>query len=169
MSDDTGRSGAGEGSADAPPDLLDAYRRAFGERHQEWLAVLTRNAARLAQREYSLHWLDTERAAWGPRATPSRRGLTFADINQIPPYGEIPEQAVFRNFAARGSVREPYAGEMPVLDDYVLLDRHEVWADNVIALYEEAKARQWNATRDIPWGELEPLPEDLEKATCQLC
>jgi hypothetical protein len=48
-------------------------------------------------------------------------------------------------------------------------DRGEVWADNVITLYEEAKARQWNATRDIPWSELERLPEDLEMATCQLC
>jgi hypothetical protein len=58
---------------------------------------------------------------------------------------------------------------MPTIEDYTLTDRGDVWAENVITLYEEAKARQWNATRDIPWEELEPLPEDLEKATCQLC
>jgi hypothetical protein len=37
-----------------------------------------------------------------------------------------------------------------------------------MSLYEEAKARQWNASRDIPWSELQPISEDLEKAACQL-
>jgi hypothetical protein len=148
---------------------LEAYRTSFHQRHRQWFAILQRNAQRLAHGEYSLHWLQTDRAAWGQRARPSSRGLTYADIGNVSPYGELPEAVTWRNFAARGSVREPYASEMPTLDDYVVLERREVWADNVMALYEEAKARQWNATRDIPWSELSPLPEDLEKATCQLC
>jgi hypothetical protein len=44
-----------------------------------------------------------------------------------------------------------------------------VWSDNVRELYEEAVARQWSATRDIPWNELEELPDDIEHAMCQLC
>jgi hypothetical protein len=76
---------------------------------------------------------------------------------------------VWRNQAPRGSIREPYAARMPVFEQYDVLSRSDVWADNVVVLYEEAKARQWNATRDIPWSELRPLPEDLEKAMCQLC
>ncbi len=30
-------------------------------------------------------------------------------------------------------------------------------------------ARQWSSARDIPWDELKPLPDDLERAMCQLC
>jgi hypothetical protein len=36
-------------------------------------------------------------------------------------------------------------------------------------LYEEAVARQWSSTRDIPWHTLQPLPKDIEHAMCQLC
>ena len=44
-----------------------------------------------------------------------------------------------------------------------------MWAVNVRELYEEAVARQWSATRDIPWNELHELPDDVEHAMCQLC
>ena len=159
----------GPDSENALRVALDAYEVAFREQHKEWLAVLARNAERLARGQYSLHWLNTDAAAWGRRAKPSSRGLTYIDINNVKPYGDMPDTVTWRNFAARGSVREPYIDEMPTLDDYTVLDRNEVWADNVLTLYEEAKARQWNATRDIPWSELRPLPDDLEKATCQLC
>ena len=131
--------------------------------------ILERNAERMKRGSYSLHWMNTDKASWGKRAKPSSRGLTYTDINHVPGYGAIPEKATWLNFAPRGSVRDEYAAEMPIVDDYTLVDRDESWADNVITLYEEAKARQWNATRDIPWSELERLPDDLEKATCQLC
>jgi len=156
-----------------PPTLteqgLERYETTFRQHYQEWAVILQRNAERLARGQYSLHWLDTDKANWGRRAKPSSRGLTYTDINNVKPYGDMPVEADWRNFTARGSVREPYRHEMPTIEEYTVLDRGEVWADNVITLYEEAKARQWNATRDIPWHELEPLPEDLEKATCQLC
>jgi len=145
------------------------YEAAFRDEYKEWAALLQRNAERLAKGSYSLHWLNTDGAAWGRRAKPSSRGLTYTDINHVKGYGDLPELATWKNFAPRGSVRDPYAAEMPTLEDYTVLDRGEVWAENVLTLYEEAKARQWNATRDIPWNELEQLPEDLEKATCQLC
>ena len=150
-------------------DGLARYEQTFRTQYGQWSEILQRNAERLARGQYSLHWLDTSGAAWGRRAKPSSRGLTYADVNAVKGYGDVPEVASWHNFTARGSVREPYRAEMPTIDDYTVVDRNEVWAENVMSLYEEAKARQWNATRDIPWGELAPLPEDLEKATCQLC
>jgi hypothetical protein len=164
---------AREQIAELPPssraDDLGRYESSFRNEYAEWMALLQRNAERLARGQYSLHWLDTSRASWGRRAKPSSRGLTYTDVNNVKPYGEQPSHAVWRNFTPRGAVRDPYVADMPVIEEYTVLDRGELWADNVITLYEEAKARQWNATRDIPWGELEALPEDLEKATCQLC
>ncbi|MBI5503941.1 MAG: ferritin-like domain-containing protein [Deltaproteobacteria bacterium] len=145
------------------------YEEQFSRHYQGWSEILMENHERLQRGSYSLHWMNTDGANWGKRAKPSSRGLTYTDTNRIPAYGTLPEHAEWRNFAPRGSVREPYRERMPVLDEYVVMERDDVWADNVLTLYEEAKARQWNATRDIPWGELEPLPEDLEKATCQLC
>ena len=150
-------------------EAVSRYEEHFRRHYAEWASLLERNAERLARGSYSLHWLDTENARFGRRAKPSSRGLTYTDVNQVRGYGEIPEHASWLNFAPRGSVREPYADEMPQVDDYTVLDGRELWAENVMTLYEEAKARQWNATRDIPWSELEALPEDLEKATCQLC
>jgi hypothetical protein len=150
-------------------EALATYEAYFGQHARTWTEILEENASRLARGEYSLHWMKTDQANWGRRAKPSSRGLTYTDVNNVSPYGEIPRVGDWPNFAPRGSVREPYISRMPVVEDYIVTDRGEVWADNVITLYEEAKARQWNATRDIPWSELEALPEDLEMATCQLC
>lgn len=145
------------------------YEDAFRHNYKSWAEILNRNVESIKKGQFSLHWLDTNGAHWGKRAKPSSRGLTYTDINRIRGYGDVPPVATWRNFAPRGAVREPYRELMPTILDYSVFDRGELWADNVITLYEEAKARQWNATRDIPWGELEALPDDLEKATCQLC
>ncbi len=148
---------------------LARYEDAFRNHYKAWSEVLERNVSRVKRGEYSLHWLDTTQANWGRRAKVSSRGLTYTDIHNVRGYGSLPDRAEWFNFAPRGAVRDPYRAEMPTVGDYTVLDRGEVWADNIQTLYEEAKARQWDATRDIPWSELEALPEDLEKATCQLC
>jgi len=167
---------AGSAAVQPPPtatpvgvESIAAYEREFGEKATEWAAILQENAELLKSGRYSLHWLDPKDSGWGRRARPSSRGLTYADVNQLPQSGEMPKTATWLNFAPRGSIREPYRDRMPIVESYTVVDRDELWADNVITLYEEAKARQWNATRDIPWSELERLPDDLEKATCQLC
>jgi hypothetical protein len=36
-------------------------------------------------------------------------------------------------------------------------------------LYEEAIQRQWSSATDIPWHTIQPLPDDIERAMCQLC
>ena len=150
-------------------EALEQYENAYRNHYQAWGEILNRNIESITKGSYSLHWLDTDKANWGRRAKPSARGMTYTDINNIRGYGQMPDRAEWLNFAPRGSVREPYREEMPTIGDYSVLNKGELWADNVLTLYEEAKARQWNATRDIPWEDLKPLPDDLEKATCQLC
>ena len=145
------------------------YEKAFGEHQKIWGEILEENGKRMASGSYSLHWLDTDGINWGKKAKPSSRGLTYTDVNRVRNTGEIPTMATWKNFTPRGSIRAPYADRFPVVEAYDVLDRKELWADNVETLYEEAKARQWNATRDIPWAEMENLPDDLQKATCQLC
>ena len=80
-------------------------------------------------------------------------------------YGEVPEHPRHRAMAARGADIDENTPDM----GYILNSKTDVWADNVVELYEEAVARQWSATRDIPWAELHELPSDVEHAMCQLC
>ncbi len=120
---------------------------------------------KLRNGEYDLGWMQPN-SEWGVKATPSKRGLTLTDIN-IGSYGVIPEDAsASLCFAPRGADFD--ATEMPSLQ-YSLNTKPEVWADNIGNLYEEAVARQWSSTRDIPWHLLQPLPKDLEHAMCQVC
>jgi hypothetical protein len=51
---------------------------------------------------------------------------------------------------------------------YAVTERDLVWAHNVASLFEQATAAQWDASRDIRWSELEPLPAYLERAVCQI-
>jgi TusA-related sulfurtransferase len=104
-------------------------------------------------------------ADWGLRA-PLRRGreLDTADwfIGRV---GEIPQHADPQTgFAPRGSIVE--AGSPAFA--FQLTDRDKVWAANIAELYEQATANQWDASRDVPWHELKPLADDLERAVCQL-
>ncbi len=109
-------------------------------------------------------WLAGHRSEWGVRAKPSARGLTMMDI-AIGSYGDVPEHPRHRAMAARGADISEDTPDM----GYILNKKSDVWASNVSELYEEAVARQWSATRDIPWNQLQELPSDLEHAICQLC
>ena len=109
-------------------------------------------------------WLRGAKSEWGVRPKPSPRGLTMLDI-AVGSYGEVPEHPTHRSMAPRGADIEPGTPDM----GYILNDKADVWADNTRELYEEAVARQWSATRDIPWGELQELDDDVEHAMCQLC
>ena len=109
-------------------------------------------------------WLRGARSEWGVRPKPGPRGLTMMDI-ATGTYGEVPDQPRHRSMAPRGADVDPNTPDM----GYILNAKSDVWAENVLELYEEAVARQWSATRDIPWGELPELPDDLEHAICQLC
>src|SRR5919198_6620601 len=117
----------------------------------------------------TLNWyrVDTPRVRARP-ADPGR-GLTYADCN-LGPYGydAIPEFLRDRySMAARGSA---LVAKLPDLG-YTINRRSDVWADNVAALYEEAKARRWAPAVDVKWDALThmPLPEAQEAAMAQLC
>lgn len=116
----------------------------------------------------SLKWMNANPGGWGVRARPrDDRGLGLENLNQVGSYGEVPDHgSSYGSMAPRGCEVPP---EMPSLGCYDINDKSLVWADNVAALYDEAVARQWNSARDVPWDQLKPLPEDIEKAVCQVC
>jgi hypothetical protein len=116
---------------------------------------------------YDLEWLKDDRPAWGIQATPRdpRRGLTMMDINDAYA-GEPEDNPSGRSMAARGSTLDPDT-QYPDMG-YIFNEKYQVWAENVVPLYEEAVQRQWSAARDIPWDTLKPLPDDLERAQCQV-
>jgi hypothetical protein len=116
--------------------------------------------------KFDLRWMHANPDGWGTRATPSAMGLTIADVN-VGKYGVVPERGgAHGSMAPRGCEIPPGT---PTLGTYDVDDRGTVWADNCAELYEEAVARQWSSARDIPWDRLEELPEDIERAVCQLC
>jgi hypothetical protein len=118
--------------------------------------------------DLELSWLESPRER--VRCTPenARRGLTFRDLD-VGGYGftDMPE-IVRRNrsFAPRGAA---LPDGLPDLQAEVNR-KSEVWAYNVEGYYEEAMTRQWNATTDIPWADLDrtELPEPIGKAYAQL-
>jgi len=110
----------------------------------------------------NLRWMEAG-TEWGIRAKPGRNGLTLEDIN-VGSYGEIPEWAMSRTLRPRGAAarRDAMAIKLPSA-------KSETWADACAMLYEEANQRQWSSATDIPWETIEPLPDDVELAMCQLC
>jgi len=116
--------------------------------------------------KFDLSWMHANPAGWGTHAKPSVGGLTLTDIN-IGPYGLVPENGgAHGSMAPRGAYVPP---ETPSLGCYDIDEKAIVWAENAGELYEEAVARQWSSARDIPWEKLEPLPDEIERAVCQLC
>jgi len=99
-----------------------------------------------------------------------RRGLTLLDCNRGSyGYDELPEVPRGpRGAAPRGAayVVERQADLSPELNR-----KTDVWAYKVASFYEEAMSRQWDATTDIPWNDLDRYerPEEVEIAFAQLC
>ncbi|HEY2382429.1 MAG TPA: sulfurtransferase TusA family protein [Terriglobia bacterium] len=67
-------------------------------------------------------------------------------------------------FSPRGSVIEQGA---PVFD-FEVVDSAAAWSPGAGELYEQAGAGQWNATTDIPWGQLHAIDLEVERAVCQI-
>lgn len=79
--------------------------------------------------------------------------------------GDVPEVApTYYGFVPRGAVAEPGMPPYP----FTLNTKADVWADNIAGLYEQAKSQQWNASEDIAWDQIPPLPDDMERAVCQI-
>ena len=108
-------------------------------------------------------WLRGAKSEWGVKPKPGPRGLTMMDI-AVGSYGDVPDNPPHRSMAPRGADVDPDTPDM----GYILNKKSDVWADNVVELYEEAVARQWSATR-TSLNELPELPSDLGHAMCQVC
>ncbi len=79
--------------------------------------------------------------------------------------GQLQEQApAYVGFVPRGAVAEPGVPDF----GFTLNQKNDVWSDNLLDLYEQAKDNQWNATSDIDWDQLPQLPEEMEWAVCQI-
>jgi hypothetical protein len=110
-----------------------------------------------------LSWMDVP-TEWNTRARPTKHGLTLEAIN-IGKYGEIPDEWPYQTEMPRGAVPIPGVEAM----GYSIYQKQEVWSDIAARLYEEAIQRRWRPATDVPWDSIEPLPDDLERAICQVC
>ena len=113
--------------------------------------------------DLDLGWMKNQ-GEWGTQAEPSKRGLTLADI-QVGAYAETPEESRNLSGKPRGAVSRP--GSMPI-GNYTVRTKSEIWLENASFLYEEALQRQWSSATDVPWETIEPLPDDVEQAQCQM-
>ncbi len=122
-----------------------------------------REAAATGQPALDLSWMRVP-TEWGIRARPGKKGLTVSAIN-VGSYADIPDEWPYQTEMPRGA--HPIPG-VPAMG-YSIYEKAGLWADNAADLYEEAIQRRWRPATDIPWDSLEPLPEEIERATCQLC
>jgi hypothetical protein len=101
---------------------------------------------------------------WGIRMQRRGGGLDMRDW-RVGRNAEIDDYApVTGGFAPRGAAMEE--GSPPI--EFSIRRRSDIWADSVAELYQQATANQWQAARDIPWDELRPLDESVEKSVCQI-
>jgi hypothetical protein len=113
--------------------------------------------------DLDLSWLEPG-TEWGVRAQPGRRGLTLDDIN-VGSYGEPPAESTAMTMRPRGAASRDVVPRL----GYFIRDKADTWSQNASLLYEEAVQRQWSSATDIPWEELRPLPDRVERAMCQFC
>ena len=114
--------------------------------------------------ELDLSWIDT-RGEWGIKATPdARKGLTLSDI-QVGTYGDVPDRTDNMTGRPRGAASRPDGYRIGA---YQVRTKSDIWLTNAAMLYEEAIQRQWSSATDIPWDSIKPLPDDVERAQCQL-
>jgi len=113
--------------------------------------------------ELDLSWME-QHGDLGMMARPGRRGLTLEEINKGA-YGSPPAVSDEMTMSPRGAARRvgvPRIG-------YHVAKKSDIWSENAAMLYEEAVQRQWSSATDIPWDELQPLPDDVERAYSQFC
>ncbi|OAI43117.1 hypothetical protein AYO38_02790 [bacterium SCGC AG-212-C10] len=112
----------------------------------------------------SLAWMNVP-TEWGIRARASdpAMGLTIGDLN-VGTYGDIPDHWTNRSEIPRGAFPASVQEDM----GYTIFDKAVLWADCVVPLYETAIKDRWISATDLNWASLEELPDDIERAVCQL-
>jgi len=114
---------------------------------------------------YDLRWLE-RRDVWGQQveSTSRRGGLLLQDVDSGVA-AEVPDVSNNLTGRTRGSVART---GVPRVGNYPVRNKADIWLRNGAELYEEAVARQWSSATDIPWDAVKPLPDDIERAECQL-
>lgn len=145
----------------------DRQQRVAGQKTEVWERPRRRRTLNTDEDvevpEPSYAWMPRS-LQWETRVKPGKAGLRIGDLN-VGIYGEIPDQWDEPTRMPRGAY--PLAGIPPL--GFALKNKRDMWADNAADLYEEAIQRRWIAATDIPWDTIEPLPDDVEAAMCQLC
>ena len=111
---------------------------------------------KIAAREsgYSFNWLDQLEA-----------NVNRIDADAAEEGAALPELS--DNLTGRVPGALPRPG-IPQYGAYTFRTKQEVWGYNLQKLYEEAVSRQWSSATDVPWHTVQPLPDDIEAAECQL-
>jgi len=93
---------------------------------------------------------------------PGSGNLNAADVGDaaLPPSRADPSTG----FAPHGARVEPGGPSYP----FTLNERDHVAPSEVTTLYEQAVNGQWDATADIQWSKVRPLPDALESALVQI-
>ncbi|MDA0366331.1 MAG: hypothetical protein O3B31_08695 [Chloroflexi bacterium] len=140
------------------PDLLpDAARDARVETYAHLLEYGR-------ERGYKLDWL-TPRETFGTHPEASAGGgLLLQDIDRGV-FADAPDWSDNLTGRPRGSLARANA---PKVGNYSVRTKGDIWLRNAAQLYEEAVQRQWSSAVDIPWDTLEELPDEIERAECQL-
>lgn len=140
-----------------------AYMKVSADRVDAFVDKVNENPERMSQLTFNFIRTRSER---GVRATPGPDGMTLDRIN-IGSYGQVPDRWPYENDAPRGS----HPSEDNYLPgSYTIFEKSEVWAEGVDVLYEDAIKDRWIPATDLDWANgLKELPEEVERAMCQLC
>ena len=111
-----------------------------------------------------LDWID-QQGEWGVKASSDgQKGLTLSDV-QVGSYGDPAPTSDNMTGRPRGATARPNAFR---IGGYQVRTKSDIWLVNAAMLYEEALQRQWSSATDVPWHTIRPLPDDVERAQCQL-
>jgi len=140
-----------------------AYMKVSADRVDAFVDKVNENPERMSQLTFNFIRTKSER---GVRATPGPDGMTLDRIN-IGSYGQVPDRWPYENDAPRGS--HP-SDDNYLPGSYTIFEKSEVWAEGVDVLYEDAIKDRWIPATDLDWANgLKELPEEVERAMCQLC
>ncbi len=139
-----------------------AAMRLPGERIEKFVDLVDKDPDRMSG--LSFKFIRT-RAEKGVRAVPGPDGLGTPDIN-IGSYGQVPDMWPYENDTPLGAHPDP---DNYLPGSYYIYDKAEVWAEGVDQLYEQAIKDRWVPATDLDWNDgLKDLPEEVERAVCQL-
>jgi TusA-related sulfurtransferase len=101
---------------------------------------------------------------WGVRM-PRRGEMIDMRDWQVGRHSVINQEApAAGSLAPRGAPVEEGAPSI----EFSIRKRSDIWANAISELYEQATSSQWVGARDIPWKELAPLDDEVERAVCQI-